>query len=711
VKNTQWFWGAVNEGAFFGIILAIISTQGVSAQVLMSGGTYAQNFDALSNTGTANTWADNVTLAGWYAATNLTAVKSGTVTLYSASTGSSGTGAFYSFGDSGATDRALGSLASGGPGNFAYGVRFTNDTAYAQTNFTVSYTGEQWRVATTNTQTLAFAYQIGASLTNADAADTQSWTAFAALDFISPTTNGTARALAGNISTNRTIFTNIALSGVVVPPGQELFLRWYDPDDASYDDGLAIDDLSVSFQAVDGSTTNVPPSITTQPESQTVNAGDTVTFTVVAEGTAPLSYQWRSNSVAVAGATNDTFVLAGVTTNLTGSTYFVTVTNVAGATNSQTATLSVTAPAVSTNSTLTLMTYNVKGNGTTNWSTNTVQVQAIGRQLMYLQPDIVTFNEIPRTNMWQMANWVTAFLPGYYLATNSVGDGYIQSCIASRYPIRSSSSHLHGASLIEYDATVTSGFTRDLFEAQIAVSNYPVPLHVFVAHLKATTSSPDTDAAKRAAEASAISNYFVTVYLAGTNSLHPYVLNGDMNEDIYRPATNDYDTGQPIQRMTNPPVGLRLTTPTNAYDTSSSNDMTLSIQATRLSVRFDYILPCALLYSNIASSQVFRTDKLNPVPPTLNSNDDKVASDHLPVVMVFANPYTKPFRLTSFTRTNSAVAMQWESLPGQSYRVECSSNLVNWATQADRLTATNYYYYLSTNRTNDRQFFRVRRLN
>ena len=57
---------------------------------------------------------------------------------------------------------------------------------------------------------------------------------------------------------------------------------------------------------------------------------------------------------------------------------------------------------------LTVLTYNVAGNGTTDWSTNTAQVQAIGRQLVYLQPDVVTFNEIPYTNSWQMTNFVTA---------------------------------------------------------------------------------------------------------------------------------------------------------------------------------------------------------------------------------------------------------------------------------------------------------------
>src|SRR5207253_1787430 len=37
------------------------------------------------------------------------------------------------------------------------------------------------------------------------------------------------------------------------------------------------------------------PSITTQPANQTVTVGQTATFTVVATGTAPLSYQWQKS--------------------------------------------------------------------------------------------------------------------------------------------------------------------------------------------------------------------------------------------------------------------------------------------------------------------------------------------------------------------------------------------------------------------------------
>ncbi|HEY4816321.1 MAG TPA: choice-of-anchor D domain-containing protein, partial [Candidatus Acidoferrum sp.] len=46
----------------------------------------------------------------------------------------------------------------------------------------------------------------------------------------------------------------------------------------------------------------VAPSISTQPISQAVTVGQTASFSVVATGTAPLSYQWRKNSVVIVGA-------------------------------------------------------------------------------------------------------------------------------------------------------------------------------------------------------------------------------------------------------------------------------------------------------------------------------------------------------------------------------------------------------------------------
>jgi hypothetical protein len=87
-------------------------------------------------------------------------------------------------------------------------------------------------------------------------------------------------------------------------------------------------------------TVNTAPTITTQPASQTITVGQTATFSVVATGTAPLTYQWYKNGAAIGGATSSTYTTP--TTTATGtSTYTVTVSNVAGSATSNSATLTV----------------------------------------------------------------------------------------------------------------------------------------------------------------------------------------------------------------------------------------------------------------------------------------------------------------------------------------------------------------------------------
>ncbi len=87
------------------------------------------------------------------------------------------------------------------------------------------------------------------------------------------------------------------------------------------------------------------PSITTQPASATVTAGSAATFTVVASGTAPLSYQWYKNSVAISGATATTYTIASAQSADAGS-YVCVVSNSAGSTGTNAATLTVSAAPV-----------------------------------------------------------------------------------------------------------------------------------------------------------------------------------------------------------------------------------------------------------------------------------------------------------------------------------------------------------------------------
>lgn len=90
-------------------------------------------------------------------------------------------------------------------------------------------------------------------------------------------------------------------------------------------------------------TVNAPPSISVQPQSQTVNSGATVTFSVTAVGTAPLSYRWQFNGMEVAGATDPALELKTVKASNAG-TYTVVVSNAAGSVTSTAATLVINVP-------------------------------------------------------------------------------------------------------------------------------------------------------------------------------------------------------------------------------------------------------------------------------------------------------------------------------------------------------------------------------
>jgi hypothetical protein len=85
---------------------------------------------------------------------------------------------------------------------------------------------------------------------------------------------------------------------------------------------------------------NVPPTITAQPVSPTVNAGSNATLSVVAMGTAPLSYQWYQASVAIPNATGSTYTIISAQPTDSGQ-YSVMVSNLVGQVTSAAATLTV----------------------------------------------------------------------------------------------------------------------------------------------------------------------------------------------------------------------------------------------------------------------------------------------------------------------------------------------------------------------------------
>ena len=161
--------------------------------------------------------------------------------LYTETDGSGNAGDVYSLGAVGATERAFGSLRSGTL-QPTLGVVVRNDTGAAITSLGVTYTLEQWRqgggarfdglnvdYSTSTTALLGGVY-----------------TPVAALNGSAPNGGPTAAALTfnGNLAANR-VTKSATISGLSIPVGGTILLRWNDIDAAGSDDALGIDDLAL----------------------------------------------------------------------------------------------------------------------------------------------------------------------------------------------------------------------------------------------------------------------------------------------------------------------------------------------------------------------------------------------------------------------------------------------------------------------------------
>ncbi|MBS1806682.1 MAG: hypothetical protein JST84_00655 [Acidobacteria bacterium] len=218
-----------------------IAATGISLTAI--GTAYTQNFDSLVISGTSSTLP-----LGW----SLSETGTGADANYRAGDGGNNTGDTYSFGVG--SDRAFGSLQSSSVIS-TIGAGFTNNTGQPITSMVVSFTGEQWRLGTVGrADRLDFQYSLDATgLTDG------SWMNVDALDFSSPVTTGTTGALDGNNAANRlTVSANI--TGLNIPNGATFFIRWTDSNASGADDGLAIDDFSLTPKT--GDAPPPPPTIT-----------------------------------------------------------------------------------------------------------------------------------------------------------------------------------------------------------------------------------------------------------------------------------------------------------------------------------------------------------------------------------------------------------------------------------------------------------------
>ena len=300
--------------------VALCTPLAVQAQVSLTtpGAPVTINFDTLPTSGSA-TWTNNSTVPGWFHA------RTGTGTTIVANNGSNNAGNLYSYGTGTATDRALGSLGSGNAavGNLYWGVRLQNNTGATITSLEVSFVGEQWRNSAAAAQTLAFSYLVGSPTVTGSLAEFQSaGTAVAALNFTSPVTGGTAGALDGNATANR-VALSTTISGLSIPNGTEVMLRWADPDHTGADHGLAIDDVVVTVPGAP------VPSLSIDDVTQLEGDGGTANFTF----TVSLSSPAPAGGISVDFATASDSATSGVdfaansgTLNIAAGSTFGTIT-------------------------------------------------------------------------------------------------------------------------------------------------------------------------------------------------------------------------------------------------------------------------------------------------------------------------------------------------------------------------------------------------
>ena len=319
------------------------SAQCVSLTTLGSAST--QNFDTLSNT--AGSTTNNLTITGWFLTEGGGGARDNE--QYAVDTGGSTTGDMYSYGAAGSTERALGQLRSGTliP---LFGACFTNNTGATITSLAVAYNGEQWRLGTAGrTDQMNFEYSL-----NATDLSTGTWTNVAALNFVTPDT-ATAGAKNGNAAADRTALSS-TISSLSIANGATFWIRWNDTDASGADDGLAVDDFSLTPQSV--------PVVNLTINDVSLNEGNagTTSFTFTVSLSAPAGPGGVTFDIATADGTaqddnpvaedNDytpksltaqtipagsstysfTVLVNGDTVPETNETFFVNVTNVTGAT-------------------------------------------------------------------------------------------------------------------------------------------------------------------------------------------------------------------------------------------------------------------------------------------------------------------------------------------------------------------------------------------
>jgi len=153
------------------------------------------------------------------------------------------------------------------------------------------------------------------------------------------------------------------------------------------------------------STGGSPPVITTQPVSQSVASGASVSFSVSASGAAPLAYQWAFNGANLSGATASSLTISDAQPANAGN-YAVVVSDAAGSTTSASASLTVVPPSgsVTINGAVTYQTIDGFGANINHRSWNSDgELEPVLNALIH-QAGFTLFHVIFDNNNWEQTN-------------------------------------------------------------------------------------------------------------------------------------------------------------------------------------------------------------------------------------------------------------------------------------------------------------------
>ena len=252
--------------------------------------------------------------AGWTASTALVAAYNG---QGNGTGGTASTGGYWSYGSS--TDYSLGALRSNGTSNITYTVSFQNNSGSTINGLTLSWDYEQWRFT-----------------------NTSGWDC-SGTGVLAGNTTLNAKDFSGvNTGTNGTVaITNVAaftLTGLSITNGQSFGISWVTTDIAGADNGISIDNFSLS-------TCTAPSGLTYSASSITTCVNSTITDNTVTavSGNTPTSYSISPALPTGLNFNTTTGTISGTPSVSSPNTvYTITASNACGSTT-QTVNITVNA--------------------------------------------------------------------------------------------------------------------------------------------------------------------------------------------------------------------------------------------------------------------------------------------------------------------------------------------------------------------------------